>query len=135
MVCCYQRTKENRLYGEEVVLARRLRVLASLVVKYNYPSICLSSLHLCSPVYLSIFMFRSATTSQTSYHDEPVLPTLLLIYSHCNHHWFLQPTNQNGTLLILLLGKTCSNNDKFNTREHTHTHKKLNILNRVSFGS
>ena len=40
--------KEHILYGELVVLALRLMVLASLAVQYNYPSIYLSTLHTCS---------------------------------------------------------------------------------------
>ena len=37
--------------------------LVNLVAQYYFPSICLSSLHLCSPLYLSILL-RSAITSQ-----------------------------------------------------------------------
>ena len=52
--------------GEWEVLARRLRVIASLVVQYKYPSICLSSHPLWSPVSLvSIilrFVIRSVST-------------------------------------------------------------------------
>ena len=45
-------------------------------VQYNYPSICLTSLHLSSPVYLSI-IDRSVITSQASWPGGPVPPILL----------------------------------------------------------
>ena len=51
--------EENISYGDQVVLARRLRVPASLALQNNYPSICLTSsaLH-CIYLPFSILPWR-----------------------------------------------------------------------------
>ena len=57
-----------------MLLALRLRMLASLAVQYNYPPICISSLHLSSLVYLYIL---SAIPPQASITYTPRLSILL----------------------------------------------------------
>ena len=61
-----------------------IRVLVRLLAQFNYPSICLSSLHTCYQVYKSIIFFSSfcvsvssIMASQASQQGRPVPPTLL----------------------------------------------------------
>ena len=71
--------RENRLYGEKVVLTYGASQSA---IQYNYLAICLSFDPLCSPVYLSI-IYSSTITSQVSFQADQYQLNSSLIKSPC----------------------------------------------------
>ena len=78
----------SRRQGEKGVLARRFSVgIVSLDGLYNYPSICIYPLRLCSPVYISIII-PSVITSQANGHRLTSPSTHYYPHSSLNYsHW------------------------------------------------